>query len=113
MTTAKRNKALPPSYAKLIRDKKLSGATQRDILYWINQRRNSDGWSRLTITEMGILCRCDRHNACKAILDLTRRGIVEATSSNPKKRNSAKLYRLNPKSWATAPAYKTPELKAA
>jgi hypothetical protein len=95
---------------------KLSGALQRDLVYWISRHTwgantskvagvvTRPEWAKLSLGILMQLCGVsERKTVARAIADLVERGIVEARERKGCGPTTAKMYKLTPDRWAAAP----------
>jgi len=118
----------------LISGGKLGGPLQRDLLYWIerhtwgaNTSKNPKvvtrpEFAKLSITALAKLCQVwdeqkgklrpvERKSVAIALADLEKRGIIEARDRKGCGKTTAKMYKLTPTRWKSAPPYKPPTPK--
>jgi hypothetical protein len=97
----------------LIAGNKLGGALQRDLIYWIerytwgNPKRPE--FAKLSFTLLARLCGgVERKNVALQLADIERRKLIESRDRTGCGKTTAKMYRLLPQNWKTAPAYTAP-----
>ncbi len=98
---------LPTSYDILIRERKLSGAIQRDVIWiimratWGSEKRPE--WAALSLSQIAEQCGgVDPTNLSTELLDLAERQIIEVED---RKGCGVKRYKLTPANWRNAKPY--------
>lgn len=102
--------SLPAQYEILLTGEKLSGAVQRDVIFWIHNLTTGANptreWIRLSNAQLAELCVTDRSGICRAVQDLERRGLIARKAVGPYSVN-AKCYKLTPENWSNAQPYRS------
>lgn len=111
----------PQAYGYLLSGGKLGGALQRDLIYWIEfhtfgQERRPE-WAKLSLTALAKLCQVwengklrpvERKSVATALADLAKRGIIEVRDRKGCSPTVAKMYKVTPERWKSAPPYIPP-----
>ena len=95
---------------------KLSGALQRDLVYWIERHTWGKNvgtplkivrpeFAKLSMGQLSKMCGTDRRTVARAIADLSARGIIEVRDRAGCGPTAVKMYKLTPERWKTAPYY--------
>jgi hypothetical protein len=88
---------------------RLGGALQRDLVYWIERHTWGDAkrpeFAKLSLSTLAKLCGSDRRTVARSLADLTARGIIDARDRKGCGPTVAKMYKLTPDKWKTAPYY--------
>jgi hypothetical protein len=107
----------------LITGKKLGGALQRDLIYWIERYtwgKNTGTptvvkrpeFAKLSLSMLARLCGgVERKSVAIALKDLEARGIIEARDRKGCGATVGKMYKLTPEKWRKAKPYEAPTPK--